>query len=285
MLQAIEQLIGDDLRKVRQLVAQCVERQPPEIRDALGYYFSSGGKLLRPMLALLSARAAAGGALAPDRAQETVTFAAAVEFVHNASLVHDDIMDGDAVRRNLQTLHAKYGETCAVLLGDVLHITVFDLLAALNNGAVISMMTATIRDMCYGQLLDVRRQERTAADYEAIIRYKTGRLMATACVGGVLMSGAKLEQQNLQAAGDYGMQVGILYQMVDDYLDGDAGIELTPEHIGRVAGGSKLSLEVAFGDSPYRRQLEAFAGYFVGGMKSSRQPPAPAFQPRAVKAG
>ncbi len=151
-------LIEDDLQTVRDVIKKCVKDQPAEIRQSLDYHFSSGGKLLRPMLAFLTARAAAGGELNSDQTRELALFAAASEFVHNASLVHDDIMDGDLFRRNLRTLQALYGETCAVLIGDVLHITAFDLLSRLRDRSAIGMMTKTIRDMCYGQLLDVKKK-------------------------------------------------------------------------------------------------------------------------------
>jgi octaprenyl-diphosphate synthase len=254
--------VDGELRQVRAVINDCIGRQPREIRESLGYYFSSGGKFMRPLLALLCARAAAGESLPPHRAQDAVLFAAAVEFVHNASLVHDDIMDGDTVRRDLKTLHAKYGATCAVLLGDVLHITVFDLLGRIANRAAAALMTKTIRDMCYGQLLDVRRRKRTGAVYEKIIRYKTGALMAAACAGGALVSGAALSTTGVRDMGNYGMYAGMLYQMVDDYRDGDAGVPLTRAAIGRVAKRCTDCLAAA-APSPYRTKLRNFVDYVV----------------------
>jgi heptaprenyl diphosphate synthase len=160
----------------------------------------------------------------------------------------------------MKTLQAKYGKTCAVLLGDVLHITVFDLLSRLSNRSALGMMTRTIKDMCYGQLLDVRRKERTAGEYEKIIRYKTGALMATACAGGVAMSGAAVPEQSVRAAGRFGLRAGMLYQMADDYRDGDAGLPLTPGMIVRAARRSRICLRT-FGDSRYRQGLHAFVDY------------------------
>jgi octaprenyl-diphosphate synthase len=262
----INRLIGGDLKKVRGIMRQCVRRQPQEIRKSLEYYFASEGKLLRPMLVLMSARAARGGGLGTSATRETVHFAAAVEFVHNASLVHDDIMDGDLLRHNRKTLHAKFGTTRAVLLGDVLHITVFDLLGRLENRFAVRMMSRTIGAMCYGQLLDVQQTKRSRENYEKIIRGKTGALMSAACAGGALMSGALQGERFSRALGRYGMYAGMLYQMVDDYLDNNAGVELAVTDIERCARKCKACLD-AFPPSVYRSKLREFVDHVASMIK------------------
>ena len=257
-LEEITRFLERDLLRVKNIMAGCLEREPGEIRESFEKGFFSGGKFLRPLLALLCAGAAAQKKLGPESAGETAVLCAALEFLHDASLVHDDIMDGDLMRRNLVTLHARYGQTCAVLLGDILYVMVFELLSRLRNPHAMNLMIQTIRDLCYGQLLDLKREARTPQSYEKMIRYKTGALMATACEGGVLMSREAGFASSLENVRKFGMQVGILYQMADDYMDGDAGVPLFPEMILEAGLKAKRLLLDIFEESEYRRHLEVF---------------------------
>lgn len=176
--------------------------------------FLQGGKRLRPALVLLC-----GSLGNPDRHRLADT-AAAVEFIHAASLVHDDIIDGSVTRRNRPTVFARWGTHRAVLYGDFLFARAFSLLAECGHPEVLANMTRAISLMCdgeihqYSRLFDITLTE---ADYFAYIHKKTAYFLSACCMAGAQVGGL---DQNLQGLlGSFGLQLGYAFQITDDLLD------------------------------------------------------------------
>ena len=184
------------------------------------------GKRIRPALALLGAGVAR--AAHPGRANgsgegipsSAVRLATAVEMIHTATLLHDDVIDGASLRRGISTLNAKWGDTLSVLSGDYLYSKAFCLLGELNSQTVLHLMSDTARIVCEGEVAQIQHQydlTLTRASYLKIIRWKTASLMGASAQGGALLGGAT----SAQAArlGAFGLNFGLAFQILDDTQD------------------------------------------------------------------
>jgi geranylgeranyl diphosphate synthase type II len=206
-------------------------REPKGLYEPIGYALAAGGKRIRPKLALL-------GALAVGRNEKDVLPAAlALEVFHNFTLLHDDVMDKAEVRRGRPTVHVKWNENTAILSGDQMMIEAYKLLSRVPEDKlpkVLRMFNKMATEICEGQQLDVdfeQRNDVTIAEYMEMIRLKTSVLLATALqIGAYIANGTDEEQQALY---DYGINLGLAFQIQDDYLDcfGD------PETFGKAIGG------------------------------------------------
>jgi geranylgeranyl diphosphate synthase type I len=210
------------------------DRLPPSIRPIVGYHFGwqdeygydaagDGGKLLRPALVLLSAQCV--GADAAD----AVTAAAAVEFVHNFSLLHDDVMDGDTTRRHRPTAWTVFGAGAAILTGDALLTLALETLA--ETPQAMRVLSAAVTALVDGQIADVAFEKRTDVGLAECVRMangKTGALLGASCELGALMGGGTPEQVEL--LGSFGRNLGLAFQHVDDLLGiwGDTAVTGKP---------------------------------------------------------
>jgi geranylgeranyl diphosphate synthase, type I len=204
-----------------------VDTLPRAMRRIAGYHLgwwdehggttpATSGKAVRPALALLSAAAGGGSP------REAVPAAVAVELVHNFSLLHDDVMDGDATRRHRPTAWRLFGIGAAILAGDALLTLALDVLAASGHpaaGSAMRMLSAAVQDLVEGQCADVdfeRLEDVELADCERMAAAKTGALIGSSCALGALFGGgATAQAQRLRAFGEH---VGLAYQHVDDLL-------------------------------------------------------------------
>ncbi len=237
-----------------------------ELQRVIGRLFAAQGKLLRPALVLLSA-----GLVREPRgraAQDTlVRLATAVELLHCASLVHDDIIDGEPLRRGQPTLNRRFGDHVAVLAGDLLYARCFALLTSLElprweqHREIFALFSRTTQLMCLGE---IREQQVLASgarvgfeEYLAILRHKTAELMSACCRGGALAGGASRELAAELA--DFGMSFGLAFQLLDDAADGDApvdqGSDLRAEAQAHLQRARRLLDGLAAG--PSRAELEA----------------------------
>ncbi len=200
------------------------------LRDVVGSLSAMRGKLLRPALVLFSGRAVQGpGAGAVNGEASLIGMAVAAELVHAASLIHDDIIDHAVVRRARAALYRQFGTSIAVLVGDVLYAQFFTLLAELPLPAalrlrLVQLFCAVTKTMSQGEIFQhgIKRYdlEVTVDDYLAIIRSKTAALMSACCAAGALVGGGSEAQ--VTAAGEFGMQFGLAFQLMDDQMDRDA---------------------------------------------------------------
>jgi octaprenyl-diphosphate synthase len=192
---------------------------------AINYLLTRPGKNLRPALVLFSARSV--GAAVTDA---LIRMAAAVELIHSASLVHDDIIDEAEKRRNLLSVHKKYGVKIAILIGDVLFSQAFAIVSNLpsvdnhSKVRIYKILTELTRRMCYGEIFE--QQILDSGDhvgresYLRVLEFKTALLMSAACRCGAILGGANEKQET--ALVSYGLNFGYAYQLVDDIRDGDS---------------------------------------------------------------
>jgi geranylgeranyl pyrophosphate synthase len=197
------------------------------LREIARHPFAVPGKRLRPALVLLSFRAEGD----PARRAAAIGLATAVEVLHAASLVHDDIIDGAAERRHQVSLNERYGDRVAVLAGDILYTEFFSLIAALPldpalRFRLLELFLGTTRKMCVGEIL---AQEAAGAgrtlrlpEYLEISEDKTASLFAACCEGGALVGGSSDERR--RGLAEFGLAFGLAFQILDDLADGDCGL-------------------------------------------------------------
>lgn len=269
---------------VRQILREGVERTdralerllppvtqvPASIHGAMRHSVFAGGKRLRPVLAMESARVLNRGEL-PEGIED---LGAAIEMLHTYSLIHDDLpaLDNDDLRRGKPTCHVAFGEAIAILAGDALQTQAYQALAGLRCAperairiiGLIAEATGTVEGMIGGQVLDLEGEHRkaTAEMVAAIHRAKTGALIRVSIVAGGVFSGASVEDQNRLT--EFGTKAGLAFQIVDDILD----MTQDSAHLGKTAGkdmaSDKATWPAVFGIEASRRDAdrliqEAFA--------------------------
>ena len=179
------------------------------------YLITAGGKRLRPALVLLS------GALGPSSNERALIDAAtAVELIHTATLIHDDIIDQSQLRRLQPTFHHRWGTERAVLMGDYLYATAFTLLAQLGSPMVVEVISTVCQQLCRGELREVEARYRldlTEAEYVAIIHDKTASLIGACCHSGALLAGCP--PATVERLAEFGVNFGLAFQIIDDCLD------------------------------------------------------------------
>ncbi|HYH84556.1 MAG TPA: polyprenyl synthetase family protein [Pyrinomonadaceae bacterium] len=180
------------------------------------YLRASGGKRVRPALTLLSTCAAGGDASRPN----VVSMATVMEFLHTATLVHDDIIDNAETRRNRPSINSRFGNQTAVLMGDWLYMSAFETSLRERSLPVLDILTAVTRKMTEGELMQltvIGRADVSEEQYFDILRRKTAFLFSACCEIGAILGGASEAEQ--RALRDYGMNLGTAFQLVDDLLD------------------------------------------------------------------
>lgn len=214
--------------------------EPATLYEADEYFLSLGGKRVRPVMCLMA------NELFDEINKDAWPVAAAIELFHNFTLIHDDIMDKAPLRRNQPTVHAKYGESTALLAGDVMLIVAYDYLNKISNDylhKVITLFNRTAKEVCEGQQLDMdfEKQEVVKMDeYLRMIELKTSVLLAASLQLGAILGGAG--QSNQEHAYAFGRNLGIAFQIQDDYLDayGD------PAKFGKQPGGDIMANKKTF---------------------------------------
>jgi octaprenyl-diphosphate synthase len=202
------------------LVEQEFERQARSNIQVIAYigdYLrASGGKRVRPALTLLSTSAVGGDA----SRQNVVRMATVMEFLHTATLVHDDIIDNAETRRNRPSINSRFGNQTAVLMGDWLYMSAFETSLQERSLPVLDILTAVTRKMTEGELLQLTllgRADVTEEQYFDVLRRKTAYLFSACCEIGAILGNASPEER--QALGDYGLNLGTAFQLIDDLLD------------------------------------------------------------------
>ncbi len=191
--------------------------EPPNLMDASKQYPYAGGKRMRPAMAV-----ACCGAVGGDRSK-AVPLAVAIEYIHNFTLIHDDLMDGDEKRRGMDTIHVNYGMPTAVLAGDALFAKAFQIICDLDIPAekmreVLRYVSQSVWDLARGQQMDVNNEGQIVTEdvYIETIKLKTSVLFAAAAAGGAIIGGA--DDATVKAINEYALETGLGFQMYDDYL-------------------------------------------------------------------
>ena len=226
-MQAIREPVQAELDAVNQLIIANLESDVDLVENIGHYIVDAGGKRLRPILALLSA------ACCGYRGEDHVKFAAVVEFIHTATLLHDDVVDISTLRRGRPTANAEFGNASSVLVGDFLYTRAFQLMVEIGNMTIMQEMANTTNMIAEGEVLQLVRAGdagTTEQQYLEVITRKTAILFASACFGPAALCGR--EEELGQALHDYGMNTGIAFQIMDDVLD----YEGDPETMGKNVG-------------------------------------------------
>lgn len=233
------ELIGTELGQVRQRIRDVVYTPDEQIRQCLEYIMNPPGKMIRPALVLLC------GQSVGTVQSEHIDFAAMVELIHRASLLHDDVIDSAQIRRDKPTANKVWGNTAAVLLGDFLLSRAFYLGISMHVSEAADILSRTAQELCCGELRQnfcKGRWEMSLQEYYRIIEAKTAALFESSCRLGAMAS--KTEPACIEAFSQFGFQAGIAFQMADDLTD----IIGTQEQAGKTLGTDlfqgKLTLPV-----------------------------------------
>ncbi|MFC5577463.1 polyprenyl synthetase family protein [Lysobacter niabensis] len=236
-LATIQALARDDMAAVDALIRRRLASDVVLINQVAEYIVGAGGKRLRPMLLLLAAGAL--GHRGPDAHQ----LAAVVEFIHTATLLHDDVVDESDLRRGRKTANAVWGNAASVLVGDFLYSRSFQLMVELDRMEVMRILADTTNRIAEGevlQLLHVRNPDTDEAAYLRVIERKTAVLFAAATRLGALLSGA--DAATCDALHDYGLNLGYAFQIADDVLDYASDAETLGKNLGDDLAEGKATL-------------------------------------------
>jgi octaprenyl-diphosphate synthase len=225
--QNITQPIAADMDAVNTVIRERLHSEVALVNQIAEYIISAGGKRIRPVLVLLVANAYGYKGAAHHE------LAAVVEFIHTATLLHDDVVDESGMRRGRETANALFGNAASVLVGDFLYSRSFQMMVGLNNMRVMQILSDATNVIAEGevlQLLNMHDPDVNEEAYLKVIRSKTAKLFEAAAQLGALIAGANDKQ--IDAAGEYGRSLGTAFQLIDDVLDyaGDA------EEIGKNVG-------------------------------------------------
>jgi len=233
-------LIREELAAFEREFARQMTSEVPLIAEIGQYVKDGGGKRIRPALLLLSAKLW-GRAVTPSM----IRLAVVVEFIHTATLVHDDIIDGAEMRRGRPSVNARWGNQITVLMGDWLYMRAFEMALEERNFEILDLLTRITRKMTEGELIQLGHIGDlfiTRERYFEILRRKTAYLFsACAEIGGILGGASAVEQQALR---DYGMHLGTAFQLIDDVLDFVADDESLGKPAGNDLREGKLTLPV-----------------------------------------
>lgn len=216
----LQMLIQDDMRIVNQLIQKRLHSEVALINQLGHYIINSGGKRLRPMLLLLSARAFA------YTGEHHYQLATVIEFIHTATLLHDDVVDASELRRGKQTANSVWGNEASVLVGDFLYSRAFQMMVEVHNERVMEILSNATNIIAEGevlQLLNCHNPETSEETYLQVIRSKTAKLFEAAAQLGAVISEQTLEQELVIAK--YGSHLGTAFQLIDDVLDYSANTE------------------------------------------------------------
>lgn len=238
-LDAMDLIVADDIGRVNRLIVEKMESRAPLIPQLAGHIVAAGGKRLRPMLTLASAKLFNYGG---DR---HIALATCVEFIHTATLLHDDVVDESMLRRGQESANALWGNEASVLVGDFLFSRAFQLMIADGSLKVLKILSDASAIIAEGEVLQLLTTNDTETSEEAyleVIRSKTATLFAAAArIGAVVAERPKAEEAALES---YGMNLGIAFQLVDDALDYSADQAALGKTVGDDFREGKISLPV-----------------------------------------
>jgi len=251
-LDTLHRLVANDLAAVNTLIIEHMHSPVALIPQLAGHIIAAGGKRLRPMVTLAAAR------LCGYEGRRQQALAACVEFIHTATLLHDDVVDASVLRRGQDSANAVWGNQASVLVGDFLFSRAFQLMVADGSLDVLRILSNASAVIAEGEVLQLVTTNDTATDEEAyleVIRCKTATLFAAAAeIGAVIAERPAAEQK---ALADYGMNLGIAFQLIDDVLDYSALQAKLGKTVGDDFREGKMSLPVVLafgrGDAEERR--------------------------------
>ncbi|HEY6555026.1 MAG TPA: polyprenyl synthetase family protein [Vicinamibacteria bacterium] len=240
-LKEIVALVEDDLVKVEELFEQQVKSDVRLLAEIGRYVREGGGKRVRPALLLLACR------MAGYRGDRAILLASVVEFIHTATLLHDDIIDGATVRRGRSSVNTRWGNDVTVLLGDFLYTKSMGMALSQDNLKILRLLSDVTLRMIEGEILEIERNgklEVTEDEHVDLVRRKTADLFAACTRIGAMLAGVSEEKE--RALANYGMNLGICFQMVDDLLDFTAEEKTLGKPVANDLREGKLTLPMIF---------------------------------------
>jgi len=240
-LDPIRALIAGDVRTVDAVIRRRLDSNVALVRQVAEHIIGGGGKRLRPALLLLSAGAC--GYRGPHHHE----LAAVIEFIHTATLLHDDVVDESQLRRGRRTANAVFGNAASVLVGDFLYSRAFQMMAGVGSMRVMEVLADTTNTIAEGevmQLLNVHHPDVDETAYLEVIRRKTAKLFEAAAQLGAVLGGAPRAVEEGLAA--YGMHLGTAFQLVDDVLDYSGDLHETGKNLGDDLSEGKPTLPLIY---------------------------------------
>jgi len=226
-LEEIRALVLGDMERVNELIRDRLSSRVALVNQLGHYIVNSGGKRLRPLLVLLSARAVG------YTGASHISLAAVIEFIHTATLLHDDVVDASELRRGHETANAVWGNEASVLVGDFLYSRAFQMMVEVGSMRVMRILADTTNAIAEGevrQLLNCHDPEVTENRYLEVVQAKTARLFEAGAQIGPILAGSEPRAERALAA--YGMHLGTAFQLVDDVLDYRASPAETGKNLG-----------------------------------------------------
>ena len=236
-LETIQKLIAHEIQAVDALIRRRLDSDVVLVRTIAEYIIGSGGKRLRPVLVLLAA--GAGG----YRGSAHVELAAVVEFIHTATLLHDDVVDESSLRRGKLTANAEYGNAASVLVGDFLYSRAFQMMVGVGSMRIMEVLADATNAIAEGevlQLINARNPDLDEPRYFDVIQRKTARLFEASARLGAIVSGAPASAE--EGLARYGSYLGTAFQLIDDVLDYSGDETETGKHLGDDLAEGKMTL-------------------------------------------
>jgi octaprenyl-diphosphate synthase len=240
-MQAIQAFLAADMLRVDAVIRARLHSEVVLVSQVSEYIINSGGKRLRPALVLLSA-----GAMG-YAGEHQYDLAAVVEFIHTATLLHDDVVDESSLRRGRETANALFGNAASVLVGDFLYSRAFQMMVGVGQMRVMEVLSDATNIIAEGevlQLMNCNDADTSEADYLRVIRYKTAKLFEAAVRLGGILGGADAATE--QALADYGMHLGTAFQLIDDVLDYSGDNETIGKNVGDDLAEGKPTLPLLY---------------------------------------
>ena len=226
-IEQVNSLVAEEMATVNRTIGERLRSDVVLISQIGAYIVHNGGKRLRPILHLLSARAL------HYTGSDHIELAAVIEFIHTATLLHDDVVDESQLRRGEETANARWGNASSVLVGDFLYSRAFEMMVSVDRMRVMQILAEATNTIAEGevlQLLNCHDAETTEARYIEVIHRKTAKLFEAATRLGAVLAEADAEQEEAMAA--FGMHLGAAFQLIDDVLDYSASSEQTGKQLG-----------------------------------------------------
>ncbi len=236
-----QQAVSTDLQAVNSLIIEKLHSDVGLVENIGHYIIDAGGKRLRPILVLLSYNCLKNSSSESDA--KHIELATIIEFIHTATLLHDDVVDISSLRRGRPTANAQFGNAPSVLVGDFLYSRAFQMLVGLGDMSIMSILSDTTNIIAEGevqQLVNAKNPDITESDYFTVIHKKTAALFESACATAAVLSGSTKQQQ--EAAWQYGHHLGLTFQLIDDLLDYQGDKEALGKNVGDDLAEGKATL-------------------------------------------
>ena len=243
IIEEIRSLLDEDWQKMNQEIQVQLDTDVGLINSISHYIINSGGKRLRPLMVLLSSRACG----IDQQNRSRILAAAMIEFIHTATLLHDDVVDASDTRRGTKTAHRNFGNESTILVGDFLYSRAFQMMVQIGQMRVMEIMANTTNTIAEGEVLQLiysGNPDITETEYMDVIYRKTGKLFeAGVSIGAVLADQSQIVESSLT---EYGRHLGIAFQLIDDVFDYSSSVKIMGKNIGDDLADGKPTLPLIY---------------------------------------